>query len=60
MWRAVLYARGDPWLRIYVRTDARADALAIGAALALECPEAGSPARSDAGVGHWSALVRSR
>ena len=35
VWRAVLYARGDPWLRIYLRTDARADALAIGAALAF-------------------------
>jgi peptidoglycan/LPS O-acetylase OafA/YrhL len=34
-WRAALYQSGDGWLRIYLRTDARADALAIGAALAL-------------------------
>jgi peptidoglycan/LPS O-acetylase OafA/YrhL len=35
VWRAALFQSGDPWLRIYIRTDARADALAIGAALAL-------------------------
>ena len=34
-WRAALYLSGDPWLRIYIRTDARADALAIGALLAF-------------------------
>jgi peptidoglycan/LPS O-acetylase OafA/YrhL len=34
-WRAALWLSGDPWLRIYIRTDARADALAIGAALAF-------------------------
>jgi peptidoglycan/LPS O-acetylase OafA/YrhL len=34
-WRAALYGMGDPWLRIYIRTDARADALAIGALLAV-------------------------
>jgi peptidoglycan/LPS O-acetylase OafA/YrhL len=34
-WRAALFESGDPWLRIYIRTDARADSLAIGAALAL-------------------------
>jgi len=34
-WRAALFQSGDPWLRIYIRTDARADSLAIGAALAL-------------------------
>ncbi len=34
-WRFHLYESGDPWLRIYLRTDARADALAIGALLAL-------------------------
>ncbi len=35
LWRLALYQSGDPWLRIYLRTDARADSLAIGAALAL-------------------------
>ena len=34
-WRVALYESGEGWLRIYLRTDARADALAIGAALAL-------------------------
>jgi peptidoglycan/LPS O-acetylase OafA/YrhL len=34
-WRIALYQSGDPWLRIYIRTDARADALAIGALMAL-------------------------
>jgi peptidoglycan/LPS O-acetylase OafA/YrhL len=34
-WRLILYQSGDPWLRIYLRTDARADALAIGCLLAL-------------------------
>ena len=34
-WRGYLYLSGDGWLRIYIRTDARADALAIGAILAL-------------------------
>jgi peptidoglycan/LPS O-acetylase OafA/YrhL len=34
-WRLHLYESGDPWLRIYLRTDARADALAMGALLAL-------------------------
>jgi peptidoglycan/LPS O-acetylase OafA/YrhL len=35
LWRAVLWESGEEWLRIYIRTDARADALLIGAALAL-------------------------
>jgi peptidoglycan/LPS O-acetylase OafA/YrhL len=35
MWRLALYESGEVWLAIYIRTDARADALLIGAALAL-------------------------
>jgi peptidoglycan/LPS O-acetylase OafA/YrhL len=35
VWRLALYQSGDPWLRVYIRTDARADALAIGCLLAL-------------------------
>src|SRR5439155_1485865 len=35
IWRAALYQSGEVWLVIYIRTDARADALLIGAALAL-------------------------
>jgi len=35
VWRAALYQSGEGWLRIYLRTDARADSLAIGALLAL-------------------------
>jgi peptidoglycan/LPS O-acetylase OafA/YrhL len=34
-WRAVLYLHGESWLLIYFRTDTRADALAIGALMAL-------------------------
>jgi peptidoglycan/LPS O-acetylase OafA/YrhL len=34
-WRAALWESGEGWLRIYIRSDARADALLIGAALAL-------------------------
>ena len=35
VWRAILFESGDPWLRLYLRTDTRADSLAIGALLAL-------------------------
>jgi peptidoglycan/LPS O-acetylase OafA/YrhL len=34
-WRAVLWHGGLEWLRLYLRTDARADSLLVGAALAL-------------------------
>jgi peptidoglycan/LPS O-acetylase OafA/YrhL len=34
-WRASLWDTGHGWLRIYIRTDAQADSLLIGAALAL-------------------------
>jgi peptidoglycan/LPS O-acetylase OafA/YrhL len=39
IWRAALYQSGTEWLAIYIRTDARADALLIGAALALVRPD---------------------
>jgi len=39
IWRAALYQSGEVWLVIYIRTDARADALLIGAALALVRPD---------------------
>ena len=39
VWRAALYESGSEWLEIYIRTDARADALLIGAALALVRPD---------------------
>ena len=39
IWRAALYESGSEWLEIYIRTDARADALLIGAALALVRPD---------------------
>jgi peptidoglycan/LPS O-acetylase OafA/YrhL len=35
VWRSALYDRGWAWLRIYIRTDARADALLVGVVLAL-------------------------
>ena len=35
VWRGILWESGEGWLRIYIRTDARADALLIGATLAL-------------------------
>jgi peptidoglycan/LPS O-acetylase OafA/YrhL len=34
-WRAALFSSGDEWLRLYLRTDARGDALLVGAVLAL-------------------------
>jgi peptidoglycan/LPS O-acetylase OafA/YrhL len=34
-WRAILFESGNPWLRLYLRTDTRADSLAIGSLLAL-------------------------
>jgi peptidoglycan/LPS O-acetylase OafA/YrhL len=34
LWRAALWESGHSWERLYLRTDARADALLIGAALA--------------------------
>jgi peptidoglycan/LPS O-acetylase OafA/YrhL len=34
-WRAGLWETGHGWLRIYIRTDAQADSILIGAALAL-------------------------
>ena len=34
-WRASLWDTGHGWLRIYIRTDAQADSILIGAALAL-------------------------
>lgn len=40
VWRADLYEGGLGWLAIYIRTDARADALLIGALLALLRPDA--------------------
>ncbi len=61
-WRAALWFSGEPWLRIYIRTDARADALAIGAALAL-LPRGwiegavGPRTRSLAGLAALAALV---
>ena len=39
IWRAALYQGGESWLVVYIRTDARADALLIGAALALLRPD---------------------
>jgi peptidoglycan/LPS O-acetylase OafA/YrhL len=39
VWRFMLYEGGEVWLAIYIRTDARADALLIGAALALLRPD---------------------
>lgn len=39
VWRAALYQGGESWLVIYIRTDARADSLLIGAALALFRPD---------------------
>jgi peptidoglycan/LPS O-acetylase OafA/YrhL len=38
LWRAHLWEIGTGWLAIYIRTDARADALLIGAMLALIGP----------------------
>ena len=35
VWRAILWEPGYRWLSLYIRTDTRADALLIGAALAL-------------------------
>jgi peptidoglycan/LPS O-acetylase OafA/YrhL len=61
-WRAAMYQSGDPWLRIYIRTDTRADALAIGAALALAPWEriqaaVGARTRELAGVLALAALI---
>jgi peptidoglycan/LPS O-acetylase OafA/YrhL len=62
VWRAILFESGDPWLRIYIRTDTRADSLAIGALLALlgrdRWSAAGpSVARSVLGVAALVALI---
>jgi len=35
IWRSALYDSGEAWLKIYIRTDARADALLVGVVLAL-------------------------
>jgi peptidoglycan/LPS O-acetylase OafA/YrhL len=35
VWRGVLWERPTEWIRLYLRTDARADSLLVGAALAL-------------------------
>jgi peptidoglycan/LPS O-acetylase OafA/YrhL len=39
LWRAELFEGGTSWLAIYIRTDTRADALFIGAAIALFRPD---------------------
>ena len=35
LWRAVEWWSGEPWLRLYLRTDVRVDSLLFGAVLAL-------------------------
>jgi hypothetical protein len=61
-WRALLWESGEGWLRIYIRTDARADALLLGAALALAPWSAlgtrvGPAARTAAGAVALAGLV---
>jgi peptidoglycan/LPS O-acetylase OafA/YrhL len=59
LWRLTLYEDGTVWLAIYIRTDARADALLIGVVLALLRPDmllARASRRVRNAVG-WSALV---